>query len=238
MNEIRIYKNAKDIVFITPGYDETYNEKVINEIINAWRNGGNLDVFGRVWIDTCYLPQILRTNNANARYLLGRISDRLKMVSDGREYVRGTEIGRLIDMGIQSADTRSKERNLRYSRDVYNSIVDSETAQLLRADRMEQFRVDKRKLKNRRMRKYNITIDELTGEMLDTVNCQFSHIRSWSMYPELATNIDNGHIVNKQTHDIITAHEINDEDELLSLCVERGWDTEWYESYIDMFGYK
>lgn len=238
MNEVGIYKNAKDFVFITPGYDETYNQKVINEIINAWENGGNLDIYGRVWIDVCYLPQILRTNGANARYLLGGISDRFKMVADGSEYVRGTEIGKLIDMGIQSVDTRSKEKNLRYSRNVYNSIVDSETAQLLRADRMEQIRSEKRKLKNKRMRKYNITRDELTGEILDRTNCQFSHIRSWSVYPELAINIDNGHIVNKETHDIITAHEINDEDELLSLCDEMGWDTEWYDSYIDMFGYK
>lgn len=238
MNEVSIYKNAKDFVFITPRYDEMYNQKVINEIISAWENGGNLDVYGRVWIDTCYLPQILRTNGGNARYLLGRISDRFKMVVDGVEYVRGTEIGKLIDMGIQSADTRSKERNLRYSRDVYNSIVDSETAQLLRADRMEQIRIEKRKLKSKRMRRYNITRDELTGEILDRTNCQFSHIRSWSMYPELATNIENGHIVNRQTHDIITSNEINDEDELLSLCDKMGWDTEWYDSYINMFGYK
>lgn len=238
MNEISIYKNAKDFVFITPRYDETYNQKVISEIINAWRNGGNLDSFGRVWIDTCYLPQILRTNSANAKYFLGRISDRYKIVSAGREYVRGTEIGKLIDMGIQSADTRSKEKNLRYSRDVYNSIVDSETAQLLRVDRMEQIRAEKKKLKNKRMRKYNIVRDELTNEILDTINCQFSHIRSWSVYPELATNVDNGHIVNKSTHSIITEQGINDEEELLALCIEMEWNTGWYDLYKDMFGYE
>lgn len=235
MNEVSIYKNAKDFVFITPGYNEEYNQKVINEIVNAWKNGGNLDNYGRVWIDVCYLPQILRTNNANARYLLGKIPNKYKMTNE-TVFVRGTEIGKLIDMGIQSADTISKERNLRYSRNVYHSIVDSETAQLLRAKHMEQIRVEKRKLKDKRMKKYNITRDELTGETLDRTNCQFSHIRSWSVYPELATNIDNGHIVNKGTHDIITSHEINDENELLSLCVERKWDTEWYNSYINIFG--
>lgn len=236
MGEISIYKNANDFVFITPEYDETYNQKVISEIINAWKNGGNLDGFGRVWIDICYLPQILRTNASNAKYLLGKISDRFKFFSGEREYVSGTEIGKLIDMGIQSADTRSKEKNLRYSRNVYTSIVDSETAQLLRADRMEEIRSEKKRLKNKRMRRYNIKVDELTNEELDIMTCQFSHIRSWSLYPEFATNIENGHIVNKRTHDIITEERINDEEELLSLCIEMGWNTEWYDAYKNMFG--
>ena len=239
MNEISIYKNANDFVFITPKYDEEkYNVKVINEIINAWKNGGNLDSYGRVWVDTYYLPRILRTNNTNAKYLLGGISDRLKMVYDGREYVKGTEIGRLIDMGIQSADEISKEDNLRYSRDVYNSIVDSDTAQLLRARNMEQMKKEKKKLKKKRINEYNIEKDELTNEQLDIKTCQFSHIRSWSLYPELAINIDNGHIVNETTHDIITKYGINDEDELLALCIEMGWNTEWYQNYKNMLEYE
>lgn len=236
MGELSIYRNANDFIFITPQYDETYNQSVIKQILKAWKNGGNLDAFGRVWVDTCYLPQILRTNATNAKYLVGKLSDKFVLEFDGKKFVRGTEIGRLIDMGIQSADTRSKEKNLRVSRDVYNAIVDSEAAQLLRADYMEHNKNDKKKLKKKRIKKYNIVRDELTNEVLDENNCQFSHIRSWSLYPELATNIDNGHIVNEQIHNIITQRGINDEEELLILCIEMGWNTSWYDSYKEMFG--
>ena len=43
------------------------------------------------------------------------------------------------------------------------------------------------------------------------------------MYQEYSDNIENGLIVNKETHDKITRKEINDEDELYDLCIDNGW---------------
>lgn len=37
--------------------------------------------------------------------------------------------------------------------------------------------------------------------------------------------------VNKETHDIITKENINDENELYSLCYKNGWNIEWYDKY-------
>ena len=82
-----------------------------------------------------------------------------------------------------------------------------------------------------KIKKYNIKEDELTGKNIDIRTCEFSHIRSVSMYQEYSDNIENGLIVNKETHDKITRKEINDEDELYDLCIDNGWNLQWYEKY-------
>ena len=52
------------------------------------------------------------------------------------------------------------------------------------------------------------------------------------MYKHLSDQIENGLIVNKETHKIITERGINEENELKLLCEEMGWDTNWYDDYI------
>ena len=42
-------------------------------------------------------------------------------------------------------------------------------------------------------------------------------------------------MVNKMTHRLITERGINDENQLLALCQEQGWKTDWYEPYINKF---
>ncbi len=74
--------------------------------------------------------------------------------------------------------------------------------------------------------------DELTGEILEYQSCEFSHIRSVSLFPQFASLIENGLIVNKKTHEEITKYNINDEHELYNLCELKGWSLEWYEGYL------
>ena len=88
-----------------------------------------------------------------------------------------------------------------------------------------------RTLKNKRITEYQIDFDELTGEPLHGSTAEFSHIRSVSLFPSLASHLDNGLVVNKSTHRIITANNINDENELLDLCDLNDWDTSWYHEY-------
>lgn len=77
-------------------------------------------------------------------------------------------------------------------------------------------------MKKIRIKKYKIDKDELTRETLRSGN-EFSHIRSCSMYKHLSDNMDNGLIVNKNTHKLITERGINDEEELRDLCMEQNW---------------
>ncbi len=55
------------------------------------------------------------------------------------------------------------------------------------------------------------------------------------MYKYLSDDIDNGLLVNKETHRLITERGIQDEEELLALCQEQGWKTDWYGIYCSKF---
>ena len=58
------------------------------------------------------------------------------------------------------------------------------------------------------------------------------------IYIELAGEVENGLVVNKNTHRIITQKDIKDEDELVDLCVKENWNTDWYERYLNYFNFK
>ena len=51
------------------------------------------------------------------------------------------------------------------------------------------------------------------------------------MYPDLQLEIENGLIVNKETHDIITKENVQNEDDLYSLCIKNNWNINWYDYY-------
>lgn len=118
---------------------------------------------------------------------------------------------------------------------MYLAIRDSDTACFLRAEYYESLKNCVKKLKKLRIKKFNITHDELTGEILKKRTSEFSHIRSCSIYPHFMDNIFNGHIVNKEIHEIITDRSINDENQLYDLCVKMNWKTNWYDEYIQYF---
>lgn len=236
MNELNLFKYSGDIYYEMQKYDNSYNKKVITEINNAWKKGSGIDEIGHIWVDSNFLPQILRTDESNAKYIVARINVAEKRELSGIIFIHGPEILKIIDSELQNSDTIKRERNLKVSRNTYNAIVDSDAAFKKRAEFKEIMSDEKKRLKKRRIMRYKVTRDELTGELLDLKNCQFSHIRSWARYPQYAVNIENGHIVNKETHNIITSNGINDEDELIVLCDELGWDTSWYQEYKDVFG--
>ena len=81
--------------------------------------------------------------------------------------------------------------------------------------------------------KEDIKNDELTNEPLKVRSAEFSHIRSVAMYKFISDSIDNGLIVNKETHKIITAEGVNDENELLNLCQNRNWSVDWYDIFLE-----
>ena len=81
------------------------------------------------------------------------------------------------------------------------------------------------------MKKYPTNVDELTGKKLDYQRSEFSHIRSVAVYPDLQLEIENGLIVNKETHDIITKENVQNEDDLYSLCIKNNWNINWYDYY-------
>lgn len=224
---------ANNIQYISPNGEYIKNKKIVNEIKEAWDKSCAIDENGHIWLTDVYLHTIFRTSKDNAKYYVQQIEKEHKRKESDLTYIKGSEIIRVIDDRLQTAGVISKENNLRLSSEMYSAIRDSDTAKLLRYEYYENIKNYVKKLKQLRIMKFDLCLDELTGDLLDKKNSEFSHIRSCSIYPYLMDNICNGLVVNKNTHELITKLSINDENQLYDLCKEMKWHLGWYESYID-----
>lgn len=205
------------------------------QIKNAWVNFTHIDDEGVIWVDIERIHSILRTNKVIAKYKLKDIEDKDILRYGKKVYVKAYQIRNLIDSAIQIEKIGKKKEYLRYSEQIYMAIRDCDTAEIIREKYNSLMESERRKLKNKRIREYKIKNDELTGDRLEKETAEFSHIRSYAIFREVATNIENGLIVNKETHSIITKRGINDEIELYDLCIEKNWSTDWYLKYKNYF---
>ncbi|MCY7007041.1 hypothetical protein OCK72_00080 [Fusobacterium simiae] len=205
------------------------NDNWATAIQNAWLKGANLDKHGIIWINNKYLHTLLRVNKTLVKYYLAMINK-----SDS-EYITGAEFISLLSIIFDSATTFRRRDYIRYSEKLYILIRDSDKAEVMRAKYNEDIIEKRNKLKTKRIKKYRIVNDELTGSNLKVQTAEFSHIRSVALYPDLQLELDNGLIVNKKTHEIITEKGIQNENELYGLCLEKGWNTKWYYFYKQTF---
>lgn len=219
--------------FKTPiEYNKTYlNERTKVAIVNAWKQCSVLNSNGEIWLLSEKIHILLRTNKANANYIISDIPDEDKLLNGNKLYIRGTVINKILDESIQNARSLQRENYIRFSELFYRAIRDCDRARLLRAEFYEDTGKTKASLKQKKIKMFNILNDELTGEPLDYQKCEFSHIRSVSLFPELSGLLENGLIVNKKTHTEITKNGINDEKELLQLCKLNNWSIDWFFKY-------
>ena len=200
----------------------------------AWRDSVLIDEKGWMWIKKDKLHSILRTSKSNAQFLVMKMGDEFKRSFNREIYVRGYKILELIAKTIEENGAGSKGINLEASRQFFDTINQCDTVKLQRLEFDYTLKEARKKLKNKRKRKYSIKCDELSGEELKR-EFEFSHIRSFAIYRELSDQIDNGLLVNKETHRLITERGVNEENGLLELCKEQGWNTNWYRSYIKIY---
>lgn len=205
------------------------NDNWSTAIQNAWINGAKLDGQGIIWISSKYLHTLLRVKKDLVKYYLATIN------RTGSEYITGTDFISLLSDVFYSATTFRRRDYIRYSEKLYLLIRDSDKAEVMRARYFEDLADKRNKLKNQRIKKYKIKIDELTGTNLETQTAEFSHIRSVALYPDLQLELDNGLIINKKTHELITEKGIQNEEDLYNLCLEKKWNTNWYNFYKQMF---
>ena len=214
--------------------DERIYKGVKTQLKNAWRDGVLVDEKGWIWVKKEKLHTILRTSVDNARYIAMKLPNEDKQYFNGEPYIRGFQVVAQLAKEIEENGVGKRGLALIASKEFYESIYMCDTVVRLRLEYDKDKAVARRTLKKKRKKTYNIKYDELTGEPLKT-NCEFSHIRSYAIYKQYADDIDNGLMVNKMTHRLITERCINDENQLLALCHEQGWKTDWYEPYINKF---
>lgn len=234
-NELIPYRQGKDLNYTEPVLENQITQKVKSELQRAWRDSILIDEKGWMWVKKNKLHSIIRTNKANAQFLVMRLSSEFKCNFNGELYIRGYKVLELLAKTIEENGAGKKGLNLEASKKFYDAINTCESVRLQRLEYDYTLNEARKKLKKKRRTKYKLTHDELTGEPLIIRSCEFSHIRSQSIYRELSDHIDNGLIVNKETHRLITERGINDENELLSFCKEQGWKTDWYDAYIHKF---
>ena len=230
MRAINIFKSAAH-VFLKSDYDGKGKLVTIRQLQKAWRKS-EIDGEGAIWVNADCLNVILRTTKINARIItdqLGADSDAVAYI-DKKKYIYGPKVLEIIaDQSLEnSSDT--KEIYLEISQDMYRQIWFSSDAKQQRADNRNSIGKALKGLKDKRQKLYSITHDELTGEPLRG-DSEFSHIKSKHIYRAYQLSVENGLIVNKETHRIITANDVKDENDLKELCEKMGWKLDWYDEY-------
>ena len=220
-----------DIKIDLPKVPEDSDKGTCTRVRNAWVNFTHIDDQGILWVDIDRVEAILRTTKAIAMYEVGNIDDKDKLRDGKKTYIRAYKIRSIIDKFIQREKVSKRKEYLKYSEQIYKAIRDCDTAEVIRTKYISNIEADRKKLKSQRIKEYKIKYDELTGDKLIKRTAEFSHIRSFAIFREVSTDIENGLIVNKETHKIITEKGINDEVELYYLCKERKWSMDWYEKY-------
>lgn len=220
-----------NIPYTTPTLPSRLYGRTLTSITNALNAEAYLDEQGYLWLAKDKLHSILRTTKANANNIFDSFEDVRSI--ENHWFVRAHEVMGLISKEIEEADTLKKGEYLSFSEQCLIAIRDSDRALVKRARFIEDWKEEKKKLKKNRIKQYGIEIDELTGEPLKKRSAEFSHIRSSSRYKALSLEIENGLIVNQSTHKKITENKICNEEELLFLCEEEGWDTSWYDDFIE-----
>lgn len=227
-----IINNLKSIL---PRHKEGDN-RTIASILNAWTESICLDpISGGLYVKVNRLHTILRLQTkADAQYLVESISDKKKIFIGEEVYVATSDVIYYLNERMIGADRR-KKGYLTYSEKILKTIRDLPEIQLKQEEIRQLEEETIKHLKSKRIKHFKIKKDELTNEPLKKKTAEFSHIRKKSDYRIYACNIHNGLIVNQETHQVITGENIHDEDELLSLCIRLKWNTNWYETYQQIF---
>ena len=212
------------------------DSKTKKGIDNAWDKIGIINDEGIVWVESSKLHTVIRTTKGSAKYWVSKLNKNEKIVAtNGDIYVSGSSLCKKLDEQVYHAGKLNREDYLEYAYALVVATRRCSRARELRARRYEQISEKLKRLKSTRIKGHKITKDELTGDNLNIRTAEFSHIRSKSAYPQIAHYLDNGLIVNKSTHDLITRNNVNDEEELLLLCQQMSWSTKWYNNFKKSF---
>ena len=207
------------------------NKPSAQKTLNAWEEGTLVDNIGQVWIISAFLAQIWRTDASTASFFVGSISPNDKANFGGNNCVKYSSVIYRLNEIIQSPTSHKRRAYLRISEDIGKAVRDSDPVEVIRLRYREFIEESKKKLKQQRIKQYNISFDELTGESLNNTSSEFHHIRRQSIYPNMISLLWNGLILNQETHFIITQSSISDEYDLKDICEERGWNTNWFYNY-------
>ncbi|MGL4874069.1 MAG: hypothetical protein ACRC30_05400 [Clostridium sp.] len=229
---------GEDIEFERPVLNEGEAKGTVTQIMNACKDS-IIDGNSAIYISQEAVGKLLRTNSKNKiRKVLSEIEEEDKLDKERNieeiDFIIMGEILKLINKEIAEVMSDRKRLYLRISEKALINMRDSQKVRNLLLENDRRHKNELKSLKGKRMKTYAIKKDELTGMKLKW-GAEFSHIRAKSAYPNLALDIRNGLVVNREIHRIITRERVENEDELLKLCLKMKWDRSWYEKFKNSF---
>lgn len=224
----------EDIDFGIPSTFHGANKGTITSILNACKSSFG-DENTVIYFDSKFIHTILRTKKDIARKYIFELEKSDKINYGNKIYVSLPAIMKLVTERMTSLGVSKTRDYLAFVEAYLISIRDNDKFINIRTKLEKDWASELNKLKNQRIKKYKIKNDELTGENLRK-NHQFSHIRAKAIYRENALDINNGLVVNGETHFIITSRKVIDEEGLLRLCKEKNWKTNWYNIFKNLVG--
>ncbi len=228
---VPIFNKSHSIDYNLESIPDRLYKPSAQKTLNAWENGTLVDTIGQVWIISDFLPSIWRTDASTASFFIGGISNNDKANFGGNDCIKYSAVIYRLNELIQSPISSKRRDYLRVSDDIGKRVRDSDPVEVIQLRYREFIEEVKKRLKQQRIKNYSISSDELTGKILNISLCEFHHIRRQSIYTDMISFLWNGLIINKETHNIITANEISDEYDLKAICEKKGWNTDWFNIY-------
>jgi hypothetical protein len=229
-------KYNREKSYIPDKLHKKLSPKVYREIDNVFEAHVYVNEEKELWISSLSLHSLLRTSPSNAKYYVQGFRNEDKLEVSGVTFVRIAELTSIIYKLIEKERNFRRRTYLQFSEECLFRLREETKLINSRLKELEYKDDDIKKLKERRIKQYNIIRDELTNEiLLNGKESHFSHVRSKTLFPQFATDIENGLIVNSGTHQIITKRMVNDEDDLFNLCIEMGWETGWYKIFSQQY---
>lgn len=204
-------------------------------LYETWADGSFIDPRGNVWLDTRSLPVATRVPALVDLTLFHPSGDETRL-RQGRLYLRGSRVSRLLDSIVAGTERDNREHleriaiNGEVSRELYTLVRDSALARRRQESTLDSLNEVRTHLRKQRIRRHALLEDELTGEKLQRPT--FVYIRHPALYPELAENPDNGLAVNRSTLETLRHHRSTDENELFRIAHRRQWARDWYPAFL------
>lgn len=210
--------------------------RTLNGIISALNSGVIVNSNGAIFINVSVLHTLLRTNPGAANTIWqdgipGYVSGVDGRTIEGSIYISGSDFVGLLDARRQTSIGQSK-LYLQFIQAAYNTIsdhpqlIDVRTAFIKTIDKMRST------LKSRKIKEKNITCCEFTGFKFTNVNqVEFAHVNSIITDPENALNTNNGVIIMKQIHAVLTKLQIQTFSGMYIFCQQNNFFTDWAEAF-------
>lgn len=227
---------GEELEFERPSLGLGEHKGTVTQIMNACKNS-IVEQDLSIYVSKNSLKDILRVGvNSKMNRILSEIADEDKLMpgtikSSNVEFIVFGEVLKLINRELVEARDERKRMYLKISEKALINLRDCDKLAVLALQKDVIYNKELKKLKGKRKKIYKIKFDELTGEKLEK-DAEFSHIRSKASYPKLALDIENGLLINKETHNKLTNLQIEDEVQLEKLCIEEGWNLDWKKKFL------